>query len=133
MAVYDLEEQEKIDELKAWWKQWGNAIIAAVAVFVIVFSGIQWWRSHQRALVGEAATLFAAVTKAAEENEPKKVADAAKAIVDKYPASAYAPLGHYVLADLYSRLGRPADAAAEAQKGRALEKAEGRRQKAGNG
>jgi arylsulfatase A-like enzyme/Tfp pilus assembly protein PilF len=49
------------------------------------------------------------------------------------PASAYAPLGHYVLADLYSRLGRPADAAAEAQKGRALEKAEGRRQKAGNG
>ena len=98
MAVYDLEEQEKIDELKAWWKQWGNAIIAAVAVFVIVFSGIQWWRSHQRALVGEAATLFAAVTKAAEENEPKKVADAAKAIVDKYPASAYAPRAAFVAA-----------------------------------
>jgi tetratricopeptide (TPR) repeat protein len=38
------------------------------------------------------------------------------------PKSSYAPLGHYVLADLYSRLGRPADAAAEAQKGRALEK-----------
>ncbi len=33
MAVYDLEEQEKLDELKAWWKQWGNAIIAAIAVF----------------------------------------------------------------------------------------------------
>jgi arylsulfatase A-like enzyme/Tfp pilus assembly protein PilF len=38
------------------------------------------------------------------------------------PSSAYAPLGHYVLADLYSRLGRPADAAAEAQRGRALER-----------
>ncbi len=38
------------------------------------------------------------------------------------PASAYAPLGHYVLADLYSRLGRAAEAAAEAQKGRELEK-----------
>ena len=37
------------------------------------------------------------------------------------PTSAYAPLGHYVLADLYSRLGRHADAAAEAQRGRALE------------
>ncbi|HTM25406.1 MAG TPA: sulfatase-like hydrolase/transferase [Vicinamibacterales bacterium] len=39
------------------------------------------------------------------------------------PKSPYAPLGHYVLADLYSRLGRPAEAAAEAQRGRALEKA----------
>jgi len=37
------------------------------------------------------------------------------------PKSEYAPLGHYVLADLYSRLGRRADAAAEAERGRALE------------
>jgi tetratricopeptide (TPR) repeat protein len=42
--------------------------------------------------------------------------------LDVAPQSPYAPLGHYVLADLYSRLGRPADAAAEAQKGRVLEK-----------
>lgn len=98
MAVYDLEEQEKLDELKAWWKQWGNAIIAAVAVSAIVFSGIQWWRGHQRTLAGEAATLFEAVTKAAAEKDPKKVADAAKAIVDKYPASAYAPRAALVAA-----------------------------------
>ena len=26
MAVYDLEEQEQLDDLKAWWKQWGNTI-----------------------------------------------------------------------------------------------------------
>jgi len=30
MAVYDLEEQEKIDDLKAFWKRWGNAISGAV-------------------------------------------------------------------------------------------------------
>jgi arylsulfatase A-like enzyme/Tfp pilus assembly protein PilF len=57
----------------------------------------------------------------------------AKKGLEVAPKSAYAPLGHYVLADLYSRLGRRADAAAEAEKGRSLEKAEGRRQKAGNG
>jgi predicted negative regulator of RcsB-dependent stress response len=98
MAVYDLEEQEKIDELKAWWKQWGNSIIAAIAVFVIVFSGIQWWRSHQQSLVGEAATLFDAVKKAVDEKDTKKVADAAKAIAEKYPASAYAPRAAFIAA-----------------------------------
>jgi arylsulfatase A-like enzyme/Tfp pilus assembly protein PilF len=41
--------------------------------------------------------------------------------------SPYAPLGHYVLADLYSRKGRAADAQREAEKGRALEAARGRR------
>jgi arylsulfatase A-like enzyme/Tfp pilus assembly protein PilF len=38
------------------------------------------------------------------------------------PRSEYAPLGHYVLADLYSRMGKTAEAAVEAQRGRALER-----------
>ena len=32
MAVYDLEEQEKIDDLKAWWTQWGNAITVGLVL-----------------------------------------------------------------------------------------------------
>ena len=39
------------------------------------------------------------------------------------PRSTYAPLGHYVLADLYSRMGRVDDARREAARGRALEAA----------
>lgn len=90
MAVYDLEEQEQLDELKAWWKQWRNAITAAIAVFVIVFAGIQWWRNHERTLAVEASTLFATVQKVAGEKDVKKVLDAVKAITDKHPGSAYA-------------------------------------------
>lgn len=41
--------------------------------------------------------------------------------------SDFAPLGHYVLADLYSRKGMAAEAQREAEKGRALEAARGRR------
>jgi arylsulfatase A-like enzyme/Tfp pilus assembly protein PilF len=37
------------------------------------------------------------------------------------PKSEYAALGHYVLADLYSRMGRRSDAVIEAERGRALE------------
>lgn len=37
------------------------------------------------------------------------------------PQSEYAPLGHYVLADIYSRLGRVADSRREAARGRAKE------------
>ena len=34
MAVYDLEEQEKIDSIKAWWKAQGTLILILIAAFV---------------------------------------------------------------------------------------------------
>jgi tetratricopeptide (TPR) repeat protein len=43
------------------------------------------------------------------------------------PESPLAALGHYVLADVYSRMGRPADADREAAKGRRLESQLGRK------
>ncbi len=110
MAVYDLEEQEKLDELKDWWKHWGNAIIAAVGVFVIVFTGIQWWRSHERTLASEASTLFANLQKVAVGKDPKKVADAVKAITDKYADSAYAPRAALIAAKVAFDKGDVADA-----------------------
>ena len=30
--AYDLEERESIDQMKAWWDQWGTPITAAVCV-----------------------------------------------------------------------------------------------------
>jgi arylsulfatase A-like enzyme/Tfp pilus assembly protein PilF len=41
--------------------------------------------------------------------------------VELAPESEYAPLGHYIVADVYSRQGRSADAEREAARGRALE------------
>ena len=47
--------------------------------------------------------------------------------IELAPDSQYAPLGHYVVADVYSRQGRRADAQREAALGRALEQSRGRK------
>lgn len=47
--------------------------------------------------------------------------DLARKGLDIAPRSEFAPLGHYVLADIYNRQGRPADANREVALGRALE------------
>lgn len=52
-----------------------------------------------------------------------EAAQLAKRGLEIGPKSAYAPLGHYVLADLYSRRGLHAEAEREAARGRALEAA----------
>ena len=46
----------------------------------------------------------------------------AKQGLDAGPSSEYAPLGHYVLADIYSRQGLMADSRREAERGRAIER-----------
>ncbi|MBP6020215.1 MAG: tetratricopeptide repeat protein [Burkholderiaceae bacterium] len=48
--AYDLEEQEKLDALRAWWDRYGT--LCAVIVFVIVagivgWRGWQWYQGHQ--------------------------------------------------------------------------------------
>ena len=42
--------------------------------------------------------------------------------VELAPQSEYAPLGHYVMADIYARQGKRAESDAEAARGRALER-----------
>jgi predicted negative regulator of RcsB-dependent stress response len=44
MAVYDLEEQEQLDALKAWWKRHGRAVIAVVLAFALGVAALHGWR-----------------------------------------------------------------------------------------
>ena len=47
MSTYDLEEQEQLAELKAFWKQYGNLIVLAVAAAVAIFAGYRAWHWYQ--------------------------------------------------------------------------------------
>ena len=40
----DLEEQEQVAELKAWWRQHGNLIVSALLAAALAFAGWQGWR-----------------------------------------------------------------------------------------
>lgn len=91
MSSLDLQEQEQVDALKAWWKENGKWVIGAMVVGLLGFTGIQFWKSHQAGQAAEAAKLYAEVVKQAGSNDPKRVGDAADALVSRYGSSAYAP------------------------------------------
>ena len=37
--AYDLQEQESLDELKAWWEKWGNLVLSVITVVCLAFVG----------------------------------------------------------------------------------------------
>jgi predicted negative regulator of RcsB-dependent stress response len=91
MSTLDLQEQEQVDALKNWWGVNGKWVIGAAVIALLGFSGMQLWKNHQAEQAGEAAKLFAEVMKQTTSNDPKRVNDAAAALVDKFGSSAYAP------------------------------------------
>lgn len=90
MAVYDLEEQEQIAALKAWWKENGRTIILAVVVFVASLGGVQGWRYYQQQQALGAAAAYQALEQALAGSDPKKIADAAAFVKERFPKSPYA-------------------------------------------
>ena len=91
MAAYDLEEQEKIDDLKAWWTQYGNTISIGVICACVVIGGVQGWRWWTGKRSAEAAVLYQAVSDGARKNDPAKAKEAMTTLADKFGGTAYAP------------------------------------------
>ena len=92
MAVYDLEEQEQLDELKSWWKQYGKLVLLVMIVASFTVIGIQGWRYYQATQALEASELYAQLQGAIGSNDRKKTQDIAATIVEKYPRTTYAVL-----------------------------------------
>ena len=97
----DLEEQEKVEELKAWWKTHGNFISALVLAVAVGFAGWQGWRWYQASQAAQASTLYETLSKAAQANDAKALRDAAGTLVESYPRTLYASMGALVAARYY--------------------------------
>ena len=105
MAAYDLEEQEQLATLKAWWKENGNTVMAAVSLVLIVFASWQGWNFYQRTQAAQASNLYDAVQKAASANDLKLVRESAGAVLEQYPRTTYAAMAALVSAKAHFQEG----------------------------
>lgn len=57
-SALDLQEQEQIDQLKAFWAKWGNAITGLLVVGALSFASWNGWNWYQREQGAKASVLF---------------------------------------------------------------------------
>lgn len=86
----DLEEQEQLDALKAWWQQHGNKVLALLVAFALSVAAWSGWKSYQARQAGEATVLFEVLRQELATNNLKKIREVAGQIIDKYPRTVYA-------------------------------------------
>ena len=115
MAVYDLEEQEQLDDLKAWWKRWGNLVSGIVIAVCVAIVGVQGWRWWKHSQAEQASVLYGAVVAASRSNDAAKAKDAQAQLADRFAGTGYAPRGAMLLAALLWKSGDKAGAQAQLQ------------------
>jgi len=97
----DLEEQEQVAELKAWWTTHGNVVLAVVIAAAVAVVGWQGWRWYQHNRAAQASMLYDTLTKAAQAGDAKALRDAAGTLVESYPRTLYASMGALLAAKFY--------------------------------
>ncbi|MBS1208630.1 MAG: repeat protein [Proteobacteria bacterium] len=84
MAVYDLEEQEQLSAMKAWWEKNGNRVTGVVLAIALVVLGVQGWRWYQARQAAEAGAIFGAVTQADQGKDVAKLRVLTDELISKH-------------------------------------------------
>ncbi len=92
MASYDLEEQEQIAEIKAWWKQYGNLVTIMATVVSLGVIAWQGWNWYQRNQAVQASVVYAVLQKAVLDDDAQRIKAASGELLEKYGGTTYAVL-----------------------------------------
>ncbi|WP_342118103.1 YfgM family protein [Pseudoduganella sp. OTU4001] len=90
--AYDLEEQEQLATLKAWWAKYGNVSTWVVIAGLAAYSGWNGWNYYQRNQAAQASVLFDELQTAVTAKDNTKVQRVAGDIENKFGSSSYAAL-----------------------------------------
>lgn len=108
MATHlDLEEQEQLDQLKGFWKRYGNGItwllIALLAAYA-AWNGWNWWQRDQAVKAG---AMYDELDKAAQAGDADRAGRVFDDMKDRYPRTAFTEQGGLLAARLQFDKGRP--------------------------
>jgi predicted negative regulator of RcsB-dependent stress response len=113
--TYDLEEQEQLAALRAWWKEHGNLVVLTISAAAIVIAAWQGWRWYQRGEALQASAVYEVLAKAAQSGDAKSLRDASGTLAENYARTSYASLGALVAARFYFDRGDLKNARAQLQ------------------
>lgn len=113
MATHlDLEEQEQLDQLKAFWKQYGNLITWTLVVVLGGFAAWNGWNLWQRDQAVKAAAMFDELEKAAQAADADRAGGIFKDLRERFGRTAYAGQGGLLTAKVQAEKAKPDDAQA---------------------
>lgn len=108
----DLEEQEQLEQLKAFWQRWGNPIVWVLTVCLLGYAGWTGWNLWQRNKAAEASVLFTQLEQAVKTGDLNAGQGLWVQLQKNYSSTAYAAQGALLTAKLQLDKGKTDEAKA---------------------
>lgn len=96
-------DDEKVEELKAWWKENGTSVIAGVALAIAGLFGWEYWKDYKTRSAEAASALYAGM-----KDNPAQL----QALQSDYPSTPYASIASLKAAQQHAEKGEYEPAAA---------------------
>lgn len=90
--AYDLEEQEQLASIKAWWNRHGNLATWVLVIVLAVYAAWSGWKYYQRNQSVQAAQLYEELQKSVTAKDNAKVQRIATDMQDKFSKTSYAQM-----------------------------------------
>ena len=101
----DIEEQEQLDQLKHFWKQYGNAITWALIVVLGAFASWNFYQYWQRTQAVQASALYEEVERVVKSADAARIDRVFGDIKDKFGSTAYAQQAGLLVAKQHYSVG----------------------------
>lgn len=106
----DLQEQEQLDALKAFWKQYGNLITWVLILALGAYAAWNGWRWYQRDQAVKAGALYDEIDRSAQAGDAERAGRVFGDLRAKHASTAFAAQGGLLAARVQAEQGQ-ADAA----------------------
>ncbi len=97
-------DDEKVEELKAWWKENGTSVVVGVALSIVALFGWDYWKKSQEATAAEASAIYAQTSKTAQVDLMKALPNVQK-LQNDYASTPYAVIASLQTAQQHAEKG----------------------------
>ncbi|MGB0848492.1 MAG: YfgM family protein [Thiolinea sp.] len=95
-------DEEKAEELKAWWKENGTSVMAGVGLAVAALFGWEYWKDHKVATAEGASALY---TESRNTEKPEEANRILQQLREEYSSTPYAAMAGLQEAKTHAEAG----------------------------
>lgn len=106
MAHLDLEEQEQLDRVKHFWKQYGGLITWALVLLLTVYAGYNGWQYWQRKQAVQATALYEELERVAASGDAARLGRVLADMRERFGRTLQAQQAGLLAASVHAAAGR---------------------------
>lgn len=108
-----MSDEEQVERLKRWWKEYGVAAIVGILIAIIGGFGWQGWQQHREKVLNHASMRYEQLLTTIMNNDANAAEIRANRLISRYPHTPYAQLAALQLARLEIYQNKFSDAEAK--------------------